>query len=72
MQQAVMQQASQYPGQERQFFDFIQQNQQALEQIRAPLFEDKVVDYILELAEVTEKSVTKEELEKAIEALDAE
>lgn len=70
IQQAVMQQASQYPGQERQFFEFIQKNEQALQQIRAPLFEDKVVDLILEQATVKEKSVTKEALQKAVEALD--
>lgn len=69
MQQAIMQQAQQYPGQERQFYEFIQKNQQAIQQIRAPLFEDKVVDYILELSEVSEKSVTKDELQAAIEAL---
>jgi len=71
LQQAVMQQAGQYPGQERQFYEFIQQNQQALEQIRAPLYEDKVVDYILELASVTEKEVSKEDLQKALEDLEA-
>ena len=42
----------------------------AAAQLRAPLFEDKVVDHITEQAQVTEKSVTKEELEKAVEALD--
>ena len=69
MQQAVMQQAQQYPGQERQFYEFIQKNEQAIQQIRAPLFEDKVVDYILELADVSDKSVSKDELQKVIEAL---
>jgi trigger factor len=44
MGQAIMKQAQQYPGQEREFFDFVKQNRQALEQIRAPIFEDKVVD----------------------------
>lgn len=72
LQQAVMQQASQYPGQERQFYEFIQKNEQALQQIRAPLFEDKVVDYILELSDVSEKSVTKDALQTEIEALEAE
>jgi len=71
MQQAVMQQAQQYPGQEREFFEYIQKNEQALQQIRAPLFEDKVVDHILELATMTDKEVTKDELKKAVEALDA-
>ncbi len=72
MQQMMMQQARQYPGQEREFFEFIQKNEQAQQQIRAPLYEDKVVDYILELASVTEKSVSKDDLQKAIEALDVE
>jgi len=70
MTQAVMAQARQYPGQERQFFEFIQQNQQMQQQIRAPLFEDKVVDYIFELATVTEKDVSKDELQKAVESLE--
>ncbi len=72
MQQMMMQQARQYPGQEREFFEFIQKNEQAQQQMRAPLYEDKVVDYILELANVTDKSVSKDELQKAIEALDVE
>ncbi|GAA0286214.1 trigger factor [Rhodovulum strictum] len=72
MTQAVLAQARQFPGQERQFFDFVRQNQALQQQIRAPLFEDKVVDYIFELAEVTEKEVTKADLEKAVEKLDEE
>ena len=72
MTQAIMAQARQYPGQERQFFEFVQQNAQMQQQLRAPLFEDKVVDYIMELAEVTEKEVSKEELQKAVEELDEE
>jgi trigger factor len=70
VQRAIFAQARQYPGQERQFFEFIQKNPQAFQQIRAPLFEDRVVDFILELAKVTEKPVSKDELQKAIEALD--
>lgn len=61
---ALIAEARRFPGQERQVFDFFKQNQQALENLRAPIFEDKVVDYILELAKVTEKSVTAEELTK--------
>ena len=72
MQQAVFQQARQYPGQERQFFEFVQQNPQMQQQIRAPLFEDKVVDHVFEQIEMTEKDVSKEDLQKAIEALDEE
>ena len=72
MTQAIMNQARQYPGQERQFFEFVQQNQQMQQQLRAPIFEDKVVDYVFELAEVADKEVSKDDLEKAIEALDDE
>ncbi len=70
MSQAIMAQARQYPGQERQFFEFVQQNQQMQQQIRAPLFEDKVVDHISEKAEVTEKEVSKDDLQKAVDALE--
>ena len=72
MTQAIMNQARQYPGQERAFFDFVQQNAQVRQQIQAPIFEDKVVDHIFEGATVTEKEVSKEELEKAVGALDEE
>ncbi len=70
MTQAIMAQARQYPGQERQFFEFVQQNQQMQQQLRAPLFEDKVVDHIAELAKLNEKEVSKEDLQKAVEALE--
>lgn len=70
MQRAVIMQARQYPGQERQFIEFIQKNPQALQQLRAPIFEEKVVDHILDQARITETLVTKDELEKAVEALD--
>lgn len=70
MTQAVLRAARQYPGQERAFFEFVQQNQAVQQQLRAPIFEDKVVDHIAEAAKVSEKQVTKEELEKAVEALD--
>ena len=70
MTQAVLRAARQYPGQERAFFEFVQKNEGAQQQLRAPIFEDKVVDLIAEQAKVEEKTVTKEELEKAVEALD--
>ncbi|WP_412506864.1 trigger factor [Roseovarius sp. SYSU LYC5161] len=70
MTQAVMEQARQYPGQEREFFEFVQNNQQMRQQLRAPIFEDKVVDYVFEIAEIEEKEVSKDELEKAIEDLE--
>ena len=72
MTQAVMNQARQYPGQERQFFEFVQQNAQFRQQLQAPIFEDKVVDHIFARASVTEKEVSKEELQKAVEALESE
>lgn len=68
--QAVMAQARQYPGQEREFFEFVQNNQQMQQQLRAPIFEDKVVDYMFELAQVDEKEVSKEDLQNAVEALE--
>jgi trigger factor len=70
MTQAVIAQARQYPGQERQFFEFVQKNPGAQQQIRAPLFEDKVVDHIFGLASVTDKAATKDDLEAAVKALD--
>jgi trigger factor len=70
--QAVMNQARQYPGQERAFFEFVQKNGQIQQQIRAPLFEDKVVDYLFELATVTDKDVSKDDLKAAVDALDDE
>jgi len=70
--QAVMNQARQYPGQERQFFEFVQQNAQFRQQLQAPIFEDKVIDHIFGLANVTEKEVDKDALQKAVESLDEE
>jgi trigger factor len=70
MTQAVLAQARQYPGQERQYFEFIQKNPQMQQQLRAPLFEDKVVDHIVSGAKVTDKEVSKEDLQKLVEALD--
>ena len=72
MTQAIMNQARQYPGQERQFFEFVQQNQQMQQQMRAPLFEDKVIDHIFEQVQLTEKEVSKDDLQKAVEALEDE
>jgi trigger factor len=70
MTQAVLAAARQYPGQERQYFEFVQKNQQVQQQLRAPIFEDKVVDHIVAAAVVTDKEVSKEELQKLVEALD--
>jgi trigger factor len=70
MTQAVLAQARQYPGQERQYFEFVQKNPQMQQQLRAPIFEDKVVDHIVAAAKVTEKEISKEDLQKLVEALD--
>jgi trigger factor len=59
---AVMEQVRQMPGREREVWDYYRNNPGALAALRAPLFEDKVVDFLLELAEVTEKQVSREEL----------
>lgn len=62
LQRAVIQEAQKYPGQEKQVFDYFAKNRNALESLRAPLYEDKVVDFIFALAEITEKEVSVEEL----------
>ena len=62
LQGALYDQARRYRGQEKQVFDYYRKNPDALQALRAPIFEEKVVDYILEFAEVTEKTVSKEEL----------
>ncbi|MEQ8397171.1 trigger factor [Thalassobaculum sp.] len=59
---AIRSQAARFPGQEKFVFEYYQKNPQALAQVRAPLFEDKVVDFILEMATVTDKEVTPEQL----------
>jgi trigger factor len=59
---ALLEQARRYPGQEQQVLEFFKNSPQAVEQLRAPLYEDKVVDFILQLAKVTDQPVTPEEL----------
>ncbi|MEN8721534.1 MAG: trigger factor [Alphaproteobacteria bacterium] len=65
--QAIFQQARNFPGQEQQIFEFYSKDPQAAAQLRAPLIEEKVVDYVLELATVTEKTVTEEELKAPLD-----
>jgi trigger factor len=62
LQQAMIAQAQRFPGQERQVLDYFRNNPGALEQLRAPLFEDKVVDFIVGRARIDERTVTPEEL----------
>jgi trigger factor len=65
---ALGEQARRFPGQERQVIEYYRSNPELLAQLRAPIFEDKVVDFILELAKVADKTVTTEELFKEADA----
>ncbi|HVU19216.1 MAG TPA: hypothetical protein VHE09_00670, partial [Rhizomicrobium sp.] len=62
LQRAIAQRARQFPGQEQQVFEFYSRNPQAQAEVRAPIFEDKVVDFIAELANVTDRKVDRETL----------
>jgi trigger factor len=62
LQGALYEQARRFRGQEKQVFEYYRRNPDALHALRAPIFEEKVVDYILEFAEVTDRPVSKEEL----------
>ena len=64
VQQALIREARNFPGQERQVIEFFQKDPNAMAQLRAPIYEDKVVDHILETATVDEKTVSKEDLLK--------
>ncbi|GGF40713.1 trigger factor [Aliidongia dinghuensis] len=68
---AVMAQARNYPGQEKAVMDFYRNNPDAMGQLRAPIYEDKVVDFIVDLAQVTDKAVPPKEL-VALAGLDDE
>ncbi|MDB5491219.1 MAG: tig [Micavibrio sp.] len=67
MQRAVIAEAQKYPGQEREVFEYYRTNRNALDALRAPVYEDKVVDFILELATVTDKDVSVDDLTKVDE-----
>jgi len=67
MTQALIARARAFPGQEKQVWDYYRNNTQALAELRAPIYEEKVVDHIIGLAKVTERKVSKEELLKPIE-----
>ena len=64
-----MEQARQFPGQEREIWDYYRKNPAALASVRAPMYEEKVVDFLVELAKVTEKPVSREELYQEDERL---
>lgn len=69
---AVISEVQRFPGQERQVFDFFQKHPEAVDSLRAPIFEEKVIDYILELAQVQEKQVTPDELARMAEQADGD
>jgi trigger factor len=69
MNQLIMQAAQQYPAAQRQqFVDYVRNDPMAAAQLRAPMFEDKVVDHLFEKAEISERTVTRPEIEAAIES----
>jgi trigger factor len=71
MNRLIMQAAQQYQPKDRErFVQYIQQEPMAAAQLRAPLYEDKVVDFLLAQAEISDRSVSREELEAAIESID--
>jgi trigger factor len=65
---ALIEEVQRYPGREREVFEYYQSDQNALQNLRAPIYEDKVIDYILELANTDEKQVTTDELRQELEA----
>ena len=66
--QALIREARQYPGQEREVVQFFQKNPNAMAQLRAPIYEDKVVDHILSVATIEETTVSRDDLFKEDEA----
>ncbi|WP_061977808.1 MULTISPECIES: trigger factor [unclassified Aureimonas] len=64
LQRAVIDQVRQYPGQEQQVYDYFRNTPEAVQSLRAPIFEEKVVDHLLATVDVTDKTVSKEELMK--------
>lgn len=67
--QAMIEQARRYPGEEQKVMDFFMKNTSAQQSIRAPIYEDKVIQVILDKSSVTEKTVSQKELEKAMQVI---
>ena len=72
LRKALLEKVREFPGQEKLVYEYYQKNPGAVAELRAPIFEDKVVDFILELAKPTERKVTKDELQKALEEQDSD
>ncbi|RIY03811.1 trigger factor [Aureimonas flava] len=64
LQRAVIEQVRQYPGQEQQVYDYFRKTPEAIQSLRAPIYEEKVVDHLLATVDVTDKTVSKDELMK--------
>jgi trigger factor len=69
---ALMEEARRYPGQERQVIEYYRNQAGALDNLRAPIFENKVIDYVLEIAEVADRPVSIADLLKDEEEDEAE
>ena len=67
LRRALIERARQFPGQEKMVYEYFEKTPGALAELRAPIFEDKVVDFVLEQAKPVERKVTKEELVKLVE-----
>ena len=67
-QQALIAEVRRFSGQEQQVYDYYRKNPQALAGLRAPVFENKVVDFLADKGDVTDKKMTREELAKLIQA----
>ena len=65
--QRVAEEARRYPGQEQAFIKYVQENNEMLEQFRGPIFEDKVVDFIMAVAEVTNLTLSKNDMQERLE-----
>ena len=67
LRRALVEQARRYPGREKQVYEYYEKTPGALAELRAPIFEDKVIDHVIEVAKPTEKKVSRDELLKAVE-----
>jgi trigger factor len=67
MRRALVEQARRYPGSEKQVYEYYEKTPGALAELRAPIFEDKVIDHVIAEAKPVEKKVSRDELVKAVE-----
>jgi trigger factor len=67
MRRALVEQARRYPGQEKQVYEYYEKTPGALAELRAPIFEDKVIDYVIAESKPVDRRVSRDELQKAVE-----